>query len=42
MFIKIWNNFQEEYKDYLLNNCENWYFRLSQLKTYIDQNVRFF
>ena len=36
--IKIWNTFQEEYKDYLLNNSENWYFRLNQLKTYIDQN----
>jgi len=36
--VNFWNNFQEEYKDYLLNNSENWYFRLNQLKTYIDKN----
>jgi superfamily II DNA or RNA helicase len=36
--VNFWNDFQEEYKDYLLNNSENWYFRLNQLKTYIDQN----
>jgi superfamily II DNA or RNA helicase len=36
--LKIWDSFQVEYKDYLLNNTENWYFRLNQLKIYIEQN----
>ena len=36
--VKIWSDFQIEYKNHLLNNNENWYFRVSQLKDYIDKN----
>ena len=38
--ITLWNNFNIEYKDYLLNNEENWYFRLNKLKEYIDTNKK--
>jgi hypothetical protein len=38
--VTIWNNFNIEYKDYLLNNEENWYFRLNKLKEYIQANKK--
>ena len=37
---KIWTEFLEDYKDYLLSNEELWITRLEEIKKYIDLNKK--
>lgn len=36
--VTLWNNFNEDYKKYLLQNNEQWYFRLNEVKKFLDEN----
>lgn len=38
--LKIWQQFNNEYKKYLLTNEETWYDNLNKLKSYIDENKK--
>lgn len=38
--VETWNDFNEKYKIYMLNNEETWDFTLNEIKNYIDKNKK--
>ena len=36
----LWEEFVDEYKEYMLSNSEKWFIKLNKLKEYIDENKK--